>query len=191
MKKDGGRMTRTESRDTPVGMLSLLQRLLSAAEVAAIVADYSRVAEAGGNEEAEIYREEGVSFNPRLARVLSILIKDLTVRDAIQLRAALYAAQVSSMGNRWADIPKVLLPLVVPDAKGTFDDARGYTIQAVLALDSVRHLHQSSRAVSEKEQVLKAAESLLIVPSSTGIPDVLANKLQHACAQQRRLLALE
>lgn len=176
--------------DTAPRVFFVLQRFLSADQLDAIRRDYAHAHQAGGNEEPFMSREEGVSFNPRLARILSILAKDLGVHELAVLRAALYAACNDAAGDR-ADIPPELRPLVVPNAEGHFDDPRAHTIQAVLALDSVRHLHQSSRTPSQKGQVLKDAESLLIEAASAGIPDMLSKKLQHACAQQRRLLALQ
>jgi hypothetical protein len=214
-------MTPTELEDASPKVFFALQRFLKTAELAAVRADYKRAHDAGGNTEQFLTREEGVSFNPRLARVLSILVKDLGVHDPLVLRAALYSAALDSAALDSAalcngdavsehtpvssDVVHALLgpaeqSLAEPNRElealvlavcAKDSDSRAQTIRCVLALDTVRHLHQSTRSLSQRSAVLHHAELLLREACSASIPQVLREKLEHACIQQKRLLRPE
>jgi hypothetical protein len=140
-----------------------LKRFLAPDELAALESDYQRCVALGGNAEAGMKREAGVSFNPRLARILSIMIHDGGVRDFQLLRSALYAA-CNSLKENSSSL-----------AKG------------VIALDLVRHLHQTDFAESKRQEILRAVESEFIGQLGNDMPEWLQKKLEHAIALQRRV----
>jgi hypothetical protein len=148
-----------------------LKRFLTAQQLDSLAIDYSICAQNGGNFEAGMSREEGVSFNPRLARILSILIHDGRVRDIITLRAALYAGAAS--GSREGANLKV--PSELKDAVSQ------EVIKGVIALDTIRHLHQTNFSSQERDEILSKFNTC---PGDT--PEWLQKKLEHAILLQRR-----
>jgi hypothetical protein len=55
------------------GVFGLLSRLLGEDAASALAVDYELVSQHDGNYEPAVIREEGVSYNPRIGRVLSIV----------------------------------------------------------------------------------------------------------------------
>lgn len=58
------------------GLAGSLSRLYGEAVAAQIAGDYCVAADLGGNLEPALPREEGVSFNPRIARVVSLVVQE-------------------------------------------------------------------------------------------------------------------
>jgi hypothetical protein len=140
-----------------------LQRFLAPDELAALESDYQRCVSLGGNVEAGMTREEGVSFNPRLARILSIMIHDGGVRDFESLRSALCAA-CDSLREKSSAL-----------------------VKGVIALDSIRHLHQTDFSEPKRQEILLGVESTLLGQLRNEMPEWLQKKLEHAIALQRRV----
>lgn len=111
------------------------------------------VAQNGGVKELDFERKEGVSFNPRFARVALILMQDAKCLDLNVLGAAVIACAESSdvdldpeivcVANETRD--KFLAPL-------EFVNSDSILIGAALALDYARHLHLS-RINCEDEKI--------------------------------------
>lgn len=140
-----------------------LRRFLAPDELAALESDYQKCVSLGGNEEAGLKREAGVSFNPRLARILSIMIHDGGVKDFELLRSALYAACDNSRVS-------------------------GSTlVRGVIELDSIRHLHQTDFSEPKRQEILLGVQSTLLGQLRNEIPEWLRKKLEHAIALQRRV----
>ena len=74
------------------GLAVLLGRYFDPSTVEILSEDYFAAVVRGGNQEDGIIREEGVSFNPRLARIITVLLRDGGVRDSWMLRVAVYGA---------------------------------------------------------------------------------------------------
>lgn len=144
-------------------VFTALKRFLGPNQLASLAADYQRCVSLGGNVEAGMTREGGVSFNPRLARILSIMIHDGGVREFDQLRSALYAACAGSLADS------------------------SVIVKGVIALDSIRHLHQTDFAESKRLEILDTAQSELLSQPGNDLPEWLRKKLEHAIALQRRV----
>jgi hypothetical protein len=140
-----------------------LKRFLEPDQLTSLAANYQECVSLGGNVEAGMTREEGVSFNPRLARILSIMIQDGGVKDFELLRSALYAACDNSAVS-------------------------GSTlVRGVIALDSIRHLHQTDFSEPKRQEILLGVESTLLGQLRNEMPEWLQKKLEHAIALQRRV----
>jgi hypothetical protein len=111
------------------------------------------VAKNGGVKELHFERKEGVSFNPRFARVALILMQDAKCLDLNVLGAAVLACAESSNSDFDPVIESVadetrdkfLTPL-------EFVNSDSILIGAALALDYARHLHLS-RINCEDEKI--------------------------------------
>lgn len=173
-----------------------LGRFLSVDELGVVEDDYQRARVRGGNVEPKISRDPGVSFNPRLARLLVILVNDLFIHDLSTLRAALYASVLySGLGERsdarelaFEDVPPELRPVVQGVLNGSRGDSIVSLIRAVIALDSLRHLHQSLWTLDERESILTWAEQEIDSSEHERLPELLAKKVSHAITLQRQRL---
>lgn len=173
-----------------------LGRFLDTAQLAQLERDYIQAQARGGNTEPLARRAEGVSFNPRLARVLSLLIHDGGVRDLMTLRAALYGAvllsgasfQRTQIETQQFEFSREqeLIEIVEKIRTGVGDDPVASRIHAVIALDDVRHLHQSSLELSEQELVLEYASARAEELARFSDVGELVVKLRHAVVLQRR-----
>jgi hypothetical protein len=144
-------------------VFTALKRFLEPDQLASLAADYQECVSLGGNVEPGMTREDGVSFNPRLARILSIMIHDGGVKDFELLRSALYAACDNSAVS-------------------------GSTlVRGVIALDSIRHLHQTDFSEPKRQEILLGVESTLLGQLRNEMPEWLQKKLEHAIALQRRV----
>ena len=132
-------------------------------------------------------REEGVSFNPRLARILSLLIADGRVRDFNTLRAALYAASSARVpeGNP-EGVPGELLGTVSAVWSRCPESATAALIRGVLELDALRHLHQTQYPQMTRLGMLGQLEEYLREDAAELLPEWLRKKLEHAITLQRR-----
>ncbi len=161
--------------------------------------DYQAARQLGGNVEIGLEREVGVSYNPRLARVLSIIAMDVGITDTETIRAALYAAVFDSgLGAEDSDpkydmgvVPSELRDLVTRACDRNDPDAKGCSIRGTLALDAVRHLHQTSWNDLQRASILSAVEGNVVSKLRTSAPENLVRKLEHAINLQRRRLAAD
>jgi hypothetical protein len=177
-----------------------LARFLNPDELGLLEDDYLRVRHQGGNIEPFAQREAGVSYNPRLARILSILVHDLAVRDLRTLRTALYAALIlktcehTPLGNtkgRWSEIVNQhdsagVIELLSQLEHSMCRDPVSAMIAGALVLDNVRHLHQSRSTVAERREVLQGAQQWVRAIELCGASRDLMLKLRHAITLQQR-----
>lgn len=174
------------------GLLELLQKLFTATDVADIAGDYVRSASAGANTEDGFEREEGVSFRPRVARVVTILVKEGGLRDVATVRAAIVAC-AAARGLEIECGERIICETVAESLSGPAQaqlSPSGFAVAIALELDTIRHLHMTSVPPHYKEQRLAEAERLACRPVSGGGPEiaVLRDKLSHAIKLQRRSL---
>ena len=176
-----------------------LGRFLSSEDLALVVSDYALAASHGGNTEPFHEREVGVSFNPRLARLLSILINDIGWRELVAIRALLFGALVDiGIMQQAAGLPgdvvsglvaaPELKTLVTEVASVSHENPQIAVIRGIIALDAVRHLHQTSLSIVERKKTLEHARAILLEVSVAGIPEMLPLKLNHAIGLQERNL---
>lgn len=110
----------TELRKYSATLDGLLRRSFDAATVEKLSNIFLSCMKQGGAEELDFTREPEVSYNPRPARVVHILINDLKVSDAEIVAAGMQACAQESVA---------ISPLV----------------QLALWLDRARHLHQATK----------------------------------------------
>jgi hypothetical protein len=165
-----------------------LQRVLGSLELRDLVHDLEAVVALGGAHERGIVREPGVSFNPRLGRLLALLIKEGGFSDLLSMRAVLWSSVVTPPElDQVPDqqVRTVVAQVVGAAACGAQEQSRVNAMRGVLLLDSVRHLHLSTISREEKERLLDEGERQLAVAGA----DALHAKLSYALAAQRRLLS--
>ena len=173
-------------------LVRLLERAFGDGCIDLFSADYERARGAGGNAERDgTGREEGVSFRPRIARILSILLKEVQGVQLQTARAAVYAAgQVAPpvevahealgafLSNR--DVGSASLPRCPESC----------AVALAVELDAVRHLHMTQLDHEARTQQLSAAEKLASASSGIVPLDTLRQKLLHAIKLQRRNLGV-
>jgi hypothetical protein len=161
--------------------------------LAQLASDYVRCVNLGGNLEREIFREEGVSFNPRLARVLSILINDGSIRDWGVLQRALYGATVLNLSlelraatldgelkDLTGQVRCLLQEVLMLDSS---DNGEALTLLGVVLLDDIRHLHRTDLSADKRSSRLKRYHDLSLSLVNR-VPEWLERKLLHAMRLQ-------
>lgn len=152
-------------------LVILLERAFGEGCISLISGDYEFASKAGGNIEMHnLVREEGVSFRPRLARIMSLLLQEIPGVSLETARAALYAAaRVQPPGHGAA----------YPEAEA---------IALAIELDAVRHLHMTSLDAGARSDALTKSENLERSISQEDALEPLRRKLLHAITLQRRRL---
>ncbi len=167
------------------GAFGFLSRLLSEEAMRLLAQDYDLVVEHDGNYEPAVVREEGVSYNPRVGRILSIVAQDGMVHDQDSMRSAMYACAPRLMP------PEDLEPLGSEVRNLLSTESVPNTIQLALELDFIRHLHMTTYSAEDRQKLLtERAESTLLARLGTGSP-ALFQKVMHAITLQRRRLELD
>lgn len=111
----------------------LLHRTLDAAEIPEIVKSYQTSVLKGAAKEHPVIRSEGVSYNPKPARILDLLIREGGIKDVALLKSAL-----EEMCDELRTEPKKVAPIV----------------ELAILLDKLRHLHMSS--LTHEQQLSEA-----------------------------------
>lgn len=173
-------------------VFAALARFLSSDELALVAQEYSRADAHGGNHEVGLTREAGVSFNPRLARIISIIVHDLALRDLTTIRASLFCAvgagRLAASIGAPQEIPPELQAIVCAVLTSAADNGAASAIRGVIILDTVRHLHQTSLSLAERHDILADADQYLQRALVAEQYPRLATKLTAAIEMQRRLL---
>ena len=169
------------------GLAGSLGRLYGHEVVERVALDYCAVADRGGNDELGVIREEGVSHNPRIARVVSLVIQDCKEVTPRVLRAAVYGTLPLTQG-----VPPELLPDLVAIREATPTSPEWAACVALaLMLDRVRHLHMADIPVREKEGILFTVEASSLLTPGVGSPENLRLKVIHGVAMQRRRIKMD
>lgn len=167
------------------GVFGLISRLLGEDNALLMAADYDLITQHDGNYEPAVIREDGVSFNPRIGRVLSIVIQDGGVQERDSIRSAMYACAPR------LEPPEELEPLGSEARNLLSTEPIANTIQLALELDLIRHLHMTTYSVEDRQKLLtERAQSTLIPRLGKGSPALL-QKVTHAITLQQRRLELE
>ena len=170
------------------GLAVLLGRYFDPTTVEMLSEDYFAAVGRGGNQEDGVIREEGVSFNPRLARIITVLLRDGGVRDSWMLRVAVYGA-VSSAGGSLKGIDARLASEVALLMREPCAGPPWYkTIALTYLLDRVRHLHMTTLTGAVREEILRSVERSPIV-SGEAEGDPILVKVRHAISLQRKLVS--
>jgi len=167
------------------GVFGLVSRLLGEDAASALATDYEVVSQHDGNCVPAVIREEGVSHNPRVGRVLSIVIQDGGVQDRDSIRSAMYACAPRLTP------PEELEPLGSEVRNLLSTEAVANTIQLALELDFIRHLHMTTYSTEDRQKLLnERAQSTLLPRLGKGSP-ALFQKVAHAITLQQRRLELD
>ena len=174
------------SQECP-GLASSITRLYGSEVASQIAQDYCLAADLGGNVEPALTREEGVSFNPRIARIVSLVIQDCEAVSPAMVRVAVYSS-VSS--EHVESLPSDIVSYVKGVNSGS-PDSSSWMLGVSLArvLDRVRHLHMISVAHEQREALLKEVVSSPLLLPNSGVPERLRAKVLHAVDLQSRRLS--
>lgn len=169
------------------GLAGSLGRLYGKDVLAQFARDYCEAADRGGNAELGVAREEGVSFNPRIARVVSLVIQEYAHITPDLLRVVAYST-VPLDGEIPVELRSDISAVrdVTPERPEWIK-----CIALALMLDRVRHLHMADIRSDEKERMLTGFASSPILAPETGSPENLRLKLIHSIDMQRRRLHIE
>lgn len=167
------------------GVFGLLTRLLGEEPLRLLAKEYELVAQYDANYEPAVIREEGVSYNPRVGRVLSIVVQDGGLQERDAIRSAMYAC-----APRLAP-PEDLEPLGSEARNLLSAEPIPNTIQLALELDFIRHLHMTTYSNEDRQKILtERAQSTLLPRLGKGSP-ALFQKVLHAITLQQRRLELD
>lgn len=149
----------------------LLQRTLDAAGIKEIVSSYQTSVLKGAAIEDPVIRHVGVSYNPKPARILDLLIRDGGIKDVALLKSAL--EQIS-------------------DKQRSEPAKADLTIELAILLDQLRHLHMSSLTNEQQlNEALKAQSKLknhLAALAENELYKKAINILEKTLARTRRNL---
>jgi hypothetical protein len=169
------------------GLAASLGRLYGKDVVAQFAHDYCEAADRGGNTELGVAREEGVSFNPRIARVVSLVIQEHDKITPHVLRVVAYSTVPLDGG-----VPAEVLSDVSAVRDVTLESPEWIKcIALALMLDGARHLHMADIGCAEKERMLASFASSALLAPDAGSPENLRLKLIHSIDTQRRRLHID
>ena len=159
---------------------SVIQRVFRGDVVAhgLIERSFAHAVEKGGLTELDFRREEGVSFNPRPARVALILLSNAQVTDAEVIAAGILASSDPLDDLKHLEVAeraRVLAhaALESPDAIASIDSAIRFEVAIVALarwLDRVRHLHQSPEASARWSEMLQSTDRYIELAAQTSEP---------------------
>jgi hypothetical protein len=188
----------SELRKSAPKIFTELARFLDQTQLDQLAEQYFECDRLGGNLELGMVREEGVSFNPRLARILKLLVADGGVREYLVLRAALFAACLSEPvdlehlpGAAILQLSDELKSLVLAVWSPDLSEPKAALIRGVIELDTLRHLHQTVFSQEERVKRIQALERLLNGRQGSVFSDWLRIKLEHAVVLQTRCCKLD
>lgn len=139
---------------------------------------FAHAVEKGGLTELDFTREEGVSFNPRPARVALILLSNAQVTDPEVIAAGMLASSDPLDDLKHLEVAeraRVLAhaALEPPEVIASIDPAIRFEVAIValaLWLDRVRHLHQSPDATIRWNEMLERTDCYITLAAQTSEP---------------------
>jgi hypothetical protein len=169
------------------GLAGSLTRLYGDGVVAQISEDYSVAADLGGNLELAVPRAEGASFNPRIARVVSLVIHECESVSLALLRSAVYSCVDNERIN---ELPsEVVYDVKEVKKAASHSPAWAQGVSLAITLDRVRHLHMMTSTHDEKCAYLDEVRASVLLRPESGAPERLRVKVLHAVDLQARRLA--
>jgi hypothetical protein len=175
-------------RSEAPGLTFKLARFFSAEVVDQLEVHFDRVVQLGGNQEEGFVREEGVSFNPRTARIASLMLEHCKTPSPEAIAAAMWSLVPSEVAELEASAPHLckLIAAVFDDSEGAVINSISATIRAVVLLDRLRHLHMTTLSADEKARILEAAQNSSVLADDFPISQQLRAKVAHAGQLQKR-----
>ena len=174
-------------QDSP-GIVFALERVLDEESIGQLFGDYEVVVAAGGNDEHGVIREEGVSYNRRIARILTIVLKEAGCRDFATLRLALYACAKDAVSVNEAELDReiraVRESVNVPPSTLSI-------VSAALILDRSRHLHMTTMSLGEQMRCAETLGASCVLLQEVPLPEHLRKKVEYSVNVQKRRLEAE
>jgi hypothetical protein len=176
-------------QDSP-GIVFALERFLDETSMVQLFGDYEVVVAAGGNDEHGVIREEGVSYNRRIARILTIVLKEAGSSDFETLRLALYACAKDEVTVSEPALDRDIRAVRASEsaAPTTLSVA---IVSAALILDRSRHLHMTTMSLSEQLTCVEALGASRALRREVPIPEPLRKKVEYSMSVQKRRLEAE
>ena len=173
------------------GVVSVLSRAFSEHDIQTLSRDYDTVTARGGNEEVAIEREEGVSFSPRVARIVLLSYREAGATSLDQVRVALYSAARGDTAGLVVEAPLIErnLERVRRPVKDDEEWIKGIAI--VSLLDEVRHLHMTKLSREQRREILERARGSTLLDPTFGAPEGLRLRLEHSINLQERVLSAD
>jgi hypothetical protein len=165
-----------------------IAKLFGESAVPVIVGDYEHVAALGGNSEVGLVREEGVSYNQRMARISLLALEEGGVRNLSELRALLWSTLPDIAGLGGLSDDEIRLKAAAVLSGDNSSDTAVNTIRAAIALDTIRHFHMTMLDKMEKLAYMRSAIIVALLREDCPIAEKLKVKLEHAIKMQLRLL---
>lgn len=177
-------------------VFTALRRFLSDDEWNELASHYRAVDALGANRDPEIIREDGVSFNPRIARILSILITDGQCQEYRAMVAAVWATLAYDQVCGYAPRNSINYPARYFDRielviENPASDAVTACIRAALDLDRVRYLHITRLDLVQRKEILCSINSLYSNKLLAMLPTRLCDKVAHARSMQERRVEID
>lgn len=181
-------------REAAPGLYSSLKKILLPEDLASIEKSYTEVATRGGIEESPVIREVDASFNPRPARIATLVLTDAKPTNLTKaILLALWSSLIldAATDPQWSQVPEDLTSALdrISSINGTsLEDIDEVVVAVALRLDQVRHLHMTTLNINEKMSFLESVEALVtnLLLSHSELP--ILKKLSHAIHQQRRIV---
>ena len=148
--------------DSP-SLAGFLGRYLPKEEADSLTDLYSLVADLGGLNDSPVTREEGVSFNPRPARLCHILNKELKVHSSELLGAAIILPllhnnlSLEPLLGRWSREASLAELAYRGDRSSQEEEA----LYLAYWVDLLRHLHMSKVSREEREETLETRKKII------------------------------
>lgn len=143
---------------------------------------YEYSAAHGATAEGPVVRTEGVSFNPRPARVVSIVLKGTRAIDLLTTGAGfLICCKRTSLedDSLWEQEKTLAFEALTSPS----NSERASLLSLAHALDCARHLHMTSYSKAERVDVAKGlaerTKDVLQTPSTLVLLNLLANALKR------------
>lgn len=161
-------------RESPA-LYGALIRILNREELELIECAYREVADFGGREDSRIHREEGVSFNPRAARVCQILLGECGERSCSVFTTAVLSCREfgdpeKEVGQERSLLQERIWSQRLKDWRSGEDFQPLFLERIYLAklLDDARHCHMVARDDERRAEVVRKVRSVVSRPVENG-----------------------
>jgi hypothetical protein len=167
-----------------------LQKFLRADEVLLLSDEFARVSSFSDSFEGSITRRTDAPFNPKPARIASILIDDGGVKSVRFIQAAFWSCvpiESREASGVSGEILNVLSQVEQATRTGTSSPEVSSLVFAIL-LDQIRHVHMMTASADQRRKVVQEVEAAASVALHDSSSVGLREKLHHAVRMQKRVL---
>jgi hypothetical protein len=173
-------------QDSPA-LYGSVRKRFAESQVRVLVGEYLEAVTAGANRELDFSRPEDASFNPRIARIASLVAHEGGMDDFSALRAVLWSCVPGRMSVALAEFPTELLEV----KEAVYVERLAKTILAAAHLDRLRHIHLSSTSQELQKQVVQQTSDAMAAGLLSDVASTLETKLRHVIAMQLRRLDVQ